>query len=57
MKLNLSKPNNTTFSIAFVIAVIALLMVVIPFHLIFAPVWWALTAFAILALGNLFKGL
>jgi len=33
------------------------LMVVVPFTLLFSPVWWALIAFAILALGNLLKGM
>jgi hypothetical protein len=58
MKFNLSAPKNITFCIALIIAVAALLMMVIPsFNVILSPVWWALIAFAILALGNLFKGL
>lgn len=57
MQLHLSRPKNITFFIALIIAVLALLMVVIPFTLLFAPVWWALIAFAILALGNLLKGM
>ncbi|MBN1775907.1 MAG: hypothetical protein JW817_05525 [Clostridiales bacterium] len=57
MKFKLSSPKNITFVIALIIAIVALLMVVIPFNLIFAPVWWALIAFAILALGNLLTGL
>jgi hypothetical protein len=57
MQLHLSRPQNITFFIALILAVLALLMVVIPFTLLFAPIWWALIAFAILALGNLFKGM
>lgn len=54
MKLKLSRPADITFWIAVIVAVAALLMVVIPFSLLFAPVWWALIAFVILAIGNLF---
>jgi hypothetical protein len=57
MQFHLSKPKGITFFIALIIAVIALLMVIIPFNLLFAPVWWALIAFTILALGNLLKGM
>ena len=57
MHFHLSKPREITFFIALILAVLALLMVVIPFHLLFAPVWWALIAFTILALGNLLKGM
>ncbi len=57
MQLHLSRPKNITFLIALIIAVLALLMVVVPFSLLFSPVWWALIAFTILALGNLFKGM
>jgi hypothetical protein len=57
MKFNLSKPKNITFVIALIIAVVALLMVVVPFSLPIAPVWMALIAFAILALGNLLEGM
>lgn len=57
MQLHLSRPQNITFFIALILAVLALLMVVIPFTLLFAPIWWALIAFAILALGNLLKGM
>ncbi|MEA4949522.1 hypothetical protein SDC9_98197 [bioreactor metagenome] len=57
MQLHLSKPKNITFFIALILAVLALLMVVIPFTLLFGPIWWALIAFAILALGNLLKGM
>ncbi|MBN2557550.1 MAG: hypothetical protein JXB33_02205 [Clostridia bacterium] len=57
MKFKLSAPKNITFLIAVIVAVAALLMVVLPsFSLLFAPVWWALIAFAVLAIGNLFKG-
>jgi hypothetical protein len=55
MKLHLSRPKNITFFIALILAVLALLMAVIPFSFLFGPVWWALIAFAILALGNLLK--
>jgi hypothetical protein len=54
MKLRLSRPAETTFWIAVIVAAAALLMVVIPFSLLFEPVWWALIAFVILAIGNLF---
>jgi lipoprotein signal peptidase len=58
MKFNLSTPKNITFFIALIIAVVALLMMIIPsFNLPIAAVWVALIAFAILALGNLLKGL
>ncbi len=57
MQLHLSRPKNITFFIALIIAVMALLMVAVPFSFLFAPVWWALIAFAILALGNLLKGM
>lgn len=57
MQIHLSRPKNITFFIAVIIAVLALLMVVVPFTLLFSPVWWALIAFAILALGNLLKGM
>ncbi len=57
MQLHLSRPKNITFFIALIIAVMALLMVAVPFSFLFAPVWWALIAFAILTLGNLFKGM
>jgi hypothetical protein len=58
MKFSLSAPKNITFIIALVVAVIALLLVIIPsFNLPIAAVWVALIAFAILALGNLLKGL
>lgn len=57
MQLHLSRPKNITFFIALIIAVLALLMAVVPFTLLFGPVWWALIAFVILALGNLFKGM
>jgi hypothetical protein len=57
MQLHLSRPKNITFFIALILAVLALLMVVVPFTLLFSPVWWALIAFAILALGNLFKNM
>lgn len=57
MKFNLSKPKNITFAIALIIAVVALLMVVVPFSLPIAAVWMALIAFAILALGNLLEGM
>jgi hypothetical protein len=56
MQLHLSRPKDITFFIALIIAVLALLMVVVPFSLLFSPVWWALIAFTILALGNLLKG-
>lgn len=56
MKFNLSTPKTATFVIALILAIIALLMVAVPFSLLFAPVWWALIAFAVLAIGNLFKG-
>ena len=55
MQLHLSRPKNITFFIALIIAVLALLMIVVPFTLLFSPVWWALIAFAILTLGNLLK--
>jgi len=57
MQIHLSRPKDITFFIALIIAVLALLMVIIPFNLLFAPVWWALIAFAILALGNVMKGM
>ncbi len=57
MQLHLSRPKNITFFIALIIAILALLMVVVPFSLLFGPVWWALIAFTILALGNLLKGM
>jgi len=57
MQIHLTRPKNITFFIAVIIAVLALLMVVVPFTLLFSPVWWALIAFAILALGNLLKGM
>lgn len=56
MQFHLSRPKNITFFIALIIAVIALLMVIVPFSLLFSPAWWALIAFTILALGNLLKG-
>ena len=57
MHLHLSRPKEITFFIALIIAIIALLMIVIPFNLLFAPVWWALIAFTVLALGNVLKGM
>jgi len=57
MQIHLSRPKDITFFIALIIAVLALLMVIVPFNLLFAPVWWALIAFAILALGNVMKGM
>jgi len=57
MQIHLARPKDITFFIALIIAVLALLMVIIPFNLLFAPVWWALIAFAILALGNVMKGM
>ena len=57
MQLQLSRPQNITFFIALIIAILALLMAVVPFSFLFAPVWWALIAFTILALGNLLKGM
>jgi len=57
MQLHLSRPQNITFFIALILAVLALLMAVIPFSFLFGPVWWALIAFAILALGNLLKNM
>ena len=57
MHFHLSRPKDITFFIALIIAVLALLMVAIPFSLLFSPVWWALIAFTILALGNLLKGM
>ncbi len=57
MHLHLSRPKEMTFFIALIIAILALLMIVIPFKLLFAPVWWALIAFTVLALGNLLKGM
>jgi len=56
MHFHLTRPKDITFFIALIIAVLALLMAVIPFSLLFSPVWWALIAFTILALGNLLKG-
>ena len=56
MHFHLTRPKDITFLIALVIAVLALLMVVVPFTLLFSSVWWALIAFTILALGNLLKG-
>jgi len=57
MQLHLSRPQNITFFIALIIAILALLMAVVPFSFLFEPVWWALIAFTILALGNLLKGM
>ena len=57
MQLHLTRPKNVTFFIALILAVLALLMVVVPFSLLFSPVWWALIAFTVLALGNLLKGM
>lgn len=51
-----SRPTYMTFTVAVIIAIAALLMVVLPFKFLLEPVWWALIAFAILAIGNLFKG-
>jgi heme A synthase len=58
MKLKLSAPKTITFIIALVMAVVGLLIAqgILP-ALLFAPIWWALIAFAILALGNLLKGM
>jgi len=57
MHFHLSRPKDVTFFIALIIAVLALLMVILPFSLLFGAVWWALIAFTILALGNLLKGM
>lgn len=57
MKLHLSRSKDIPFFIALILAVLALLMTMIPFRFLFGPVWWALIAFAILALGNLLKGI
>jgi len=57
MKLKLSSPKTITFIIALVIAVIGLLIALGVFNLLFAAEWWALIAFALLALGTLLKGL
>jgi hypothetical protein len=50
-----SRPTYFTFVIALIVAIAALLMVVLPFKFLLEPVWWALIAFTILAIGNLFK--
>lgn len=56
MQFHLTRPKDITFFIALIIAFLALLMVIVPFSMLFSPVWWALIAFTILALGNLLKG-
>jgi len=56
----LSRPREVTFIVAVIVAVLALLIatsiIANPFHAL-AVVWIALIAFAILAMGNLMKGL
>ena len=55
--MKLSAPKKIVFIIALIIAVFALVMVLVPFSFLFGAVWWALIAFALLALANLLKGL
>lgn len=58
MKLKLSAPKNITFIIAIVMAVVGLLISQgILAGLLFSPFYWVVIAFAVLALGNLLKGL
>ncbi len=58
--LNLTAPQLITFGVAFLVAlfalVIALKVITNPFPTI-AVVWFALLAYAILAIGNLVDGL
>jgi hypothetical protein len=60
MRLRLTAPMQITFFVAFIIAFIAFLIAAgvfsNPLHDV-AVVWIALIAYAILALGNLLKGL
>ena len=55
--MKLSAPKQIVFWIAVALAVVALLMAVGVLNLSFvAPIWVALVAFLLLALGNLLKG-
>jgi hypothetical protein len=59
MRLRLTAPMQITFFIAFIVAFIAFLIAAgaINNPINVAVVWIALIAYAILALGNLLKGL
>jgi hypothetical protein len=58
--MHLSPPKEITFLLSLIVAAIAFLIaagvITNPFHSL-AVVWIALIAYAILALGNLLKGL
>ncbi|HSQ26565.1 MAG TPA: hypothetical protein VLM80_05520 [Anaerolineales bacterium] len=54
--MNLSAPKNTTFYVAIVLAVIALIGFFVASMSAFAP-WILLIAFVVLAAGNLLEGL
>jgi hypothetical protein len=54
--MKLSAPKNTTFYIALVLAVIALIGYFVAAMSVFAP-WLMLIAFIVLAAGNLAEGL
>jgi hypothetical protein len=56
--MKLSRPKESTFIVAVILAVIALLGMVTPIPFATQYAFWILViAFVLLALGNLYKGL